>query len=473
MMHNIIKYGFGAFAAVLLAGCSYDDDGAAIAPKPGTQGKGEKGYGISVGTAEVTRAQLDGSTWKWSPRENVGFFIADAGASTPFASNRKLTGLNTAASTAAEFEGEITESQIGRMNASGMYDYYSYYPYSSAVTGTAVPFTIPAEVTTSAGNLDVPVFMTANVTGKGALTYLLDDGTQYFTGERVDFRFNQALSYMDLYLALNLMSQDIKKITVTCPQGYPIAGAVSVDVTSGAVTAVSGSSNQMVINIPAGINVGSQDVRVAVLPQTFPAGTQLKFTLQSDFNTFETTIDVGGKTFEAGRNYRLGLRTSFEISFLGVDDAPRSGEESSFWCGGYYVWSDNISLQSFGIRFYHGWGGNNDMIRINLNVNNTYNAATIPVKVTLACKTNGLVDSDKHLQYAAVSPTATSFSGTKVQMEHSGNITGNSGYGDKSFNMSFTSANSAFGLKSMFAGIDATYIHVRSIRIEFTGGIPQ
>ena len=455
------------FSAILLAGCSYDG-GDAVVPGPGAGGDKSAGYTVSVGAGDATRAQIEGGTWMWSASDNVGFYIQDASSSSVAASNVKLKSLNTAAATSAEFEGEITETQIRRIAADGTYNYYAYYPYSAANSGTAAAFTIPTEVETSAGNLDVPVFMTASAPGKGPLTYLLDDNTQFFTGEKVNFQFRQALSYMDLYLALNLMSQDIKKITVTSSAGA-LAGAVSVDVASGAVTAVSGSSNQIVINIPAGINVGSADVRVAVIPQTFPAGATLHFKLESDYNAFEATVDVGGKTFTAGQTHRMGLRTSFYLSFVGCG---RNDDSGSFSWKGYDIWGNGRLMSNDYSLWWNytlgGSGSGNGVMRLWLNTNKTYEAAGIPVKVTVEAKRNGFTsDRNQKLQYGVMASSATDFSGTYFSIPYDVNISGNTGFGTASFNTTLTSDTPCIGLKSTFSS-GMYYFFVRSIKIEPT-----
>lgn len=356
MIRNIAKQGLAALAAVVLAGCAYDGSDTVI-PGPSGPGTttGEKGgYTINVGTAG-TRAQLEGNTWMWSPQDNVGFYIQDASTSAAVASNVKLLSLNESAATSAQFEGELLESQIKRISKDGSYNYYAFYPYSEDYTETAVTFSIPAEVTASPGDLNVPVFMKAKAGDRDALTYLLPDGVQFFTGERVNLAFEQQLSYIDLYLALNNMAQDVKKIIVTSSAGT-LAGAFSMDVATGAVTTVSGS-NLLVINLPGGFNASSSDVRVAVLPQVFPAGAKLKFVLETDERAFETTVDVGGKSFVKGQNQRMGLRALKEDD---IAIAYNGGFNSSY---DYYKVGDLGTANSMNGSMIYGNGAN--IIRYN------------------------------------------------------------------------------------------------------------
>ena len=490
-MRNSIKWLTAGLVALAAGACSYDNGLDNVSPqtspsKPSGGGSTGKGaYGVTIGASSydepATRTEYDGVTYKWSPNDKVGFYMVPMGGSVPMVSNTPLVSQNRTPDRYTEFDGGLTRTEIGRIDPEARYDYYSYYPYRSEGAGFPnVSFDIPATMNLTPNDFpeEYGFMYGEKVTtpeGEKPLTWLVD-GQQHY-GEYIGIKYKHAFAFLEVHLALNLMSQPVDRVVVTCTDGSPMSGTARINITNGNIAFDSeGASNSITVNIGgAGMDIRSATDydRIYIPINPALAGKEFKFDFRSktDARNGHSETKTGG-ALQAGMKHKAGFILPFSIDF---QDLGGSGNNfGEFTHKGYEIWGNNRQGRN-SYTLWWSWtssGGGNGVLRLpknGFNVANTLGKSSIQTWVTLDAKHNGTInDRQKKLHYAAISTSTTSFNGTYTpELQSSGNITGNTGFGTRSFNgPNLTEGTPCFGLASTFTS-GAYYHFVRSIRIEY------
>jgi hypothetical protein len=346
---------------ICVAACSRGVD-FDIRPSEGGGHTPTRSYAVSVGGQSAgtsTRAEYDGVTYRWSVGDRMGFYVVPAGGNTPVISNERFTSTNTEAAVATDFEGEISEPMLSRINPAEKYDYYSYYPYRANTGGVGamkVAFTIPETISLTPDVISTDYgFMVAKATmGASDEPFSWLDATtrEQMHGSRVSFRYKHVMAYLGVYLKINLMSKPIGKIVISATDGTPVWGTSAVvDLLSEAVT-FTGGSGRLTVNISGGVGVstvaGKGYVWIPVSPVL--AGKQLRF----EFYTTEgfrigedDDFVLTAGTLSGGKRHRAGFQLPFFVDFSqGVSSV--SGGYSSF--GHTITTKNDVSSDDDGLR---------------------------------------------------------------------------------------------------------------------------
>ncbi len=431
MMRNIVRYGLGVFAAVLLAGCSYDGEDTAVAGlEPGGESGGSYSFSINAGQGS-TRAELgtDG-IFRWSPLDEVGFYMVPAGTSAPSASNVKLKNVNLSPSASADFDGEMKEWQMPHSNA-GKYDYYSYYPYTED-TGSTFPYvkvTLPATRTVRPNELDPNAVMVADkVSYREPVTWLDANGVQRF-GEKAGFSYSHVFSYAKIFLACNLMSpQRITQMKITDNGGAALSGDCSVDITTGDYT-MSNTSSSVTINIEGGFDITDGYIYVP-MPVADLSSHTFTIELTTDQGASVTMTLNKGVDFQRAQVHKLGLLVPFYVDFTqGVTQSS-----SSFISCGHTITSNskvsinndggNTSLQ-LALKLADSDRGCIKLPFLNYNTHPDYTPASRYARIAIDASgpQSASVDSYRQMRFAAVGAGNYNLSSTPYfQMQE--NLTG-------------------------------------------------
>lgn len=380
------------------------------------------GYSISVGAGEnSTRAELGGDmVFRWSPSDRVGFYMVPRGGTTPIASNVKLTSVNKSPERVADFEGELSAASLIQVSPSAAYDYYSYYPYNANAGSVGFPkvtFSIPGTVIMTPDVFPVEYgFMIGSKqtsTADEKPISWLESGQQRF-GKHIGFQYRHVFAYLEVYLRLNLMSQPVNKIVVTCTDGSAMSGTAQIDLETGVISFANASSS-LIINLAGTIDVASGRIWIPINPAL--AGKEFKFTFYTTGgNSVERTITGGA--LQGGMKHKAGFKLPFYISFGSLNSASVSNNRFSylgysFGCSSSYfsTASDEVKLAASAWAWDTADKYKGTMRSPILNLTNTDGLSSIPVK--LSVNANGGVDpssSDRSLQSRAVSSTTVEIS---------------------------------------------------------------
>ena len=492
-MRNSIKWLTAGLVAIAATACSYNgglDDASPKRPSHEPDGGSERGsYGVTIGATSydgpTTRAEYDGVTYKWSPGDKVGFYMMPMGENIPVVSNSPLSSQNRTPDRYVEFDGGLTRQEIGRIDPNGRYDYYSYYPYRSSGAGfPIVSFEIPGTMNLTPNDFpeEYGFMYGEKVTtpeGERPLTWLVD-GQQHY-GEYIGFKYRHAFAFLELHLALNLMSQPVDQIIVTCTDGSPIAGTARIDITNGNIVFDSdGASNSITVNIGGeGMDIRSatdyDKIYIPINPVL--AGKEFKFDLRSKSYNNKINSNTKSGNLQAGMKHKVGFILPFYIDFKDLDSSEVSGQ---FTHEGYDIWGNGGLMRNrYSVWFQYGGtllggGRGNGVMRMpseGLNVANTLGLTSVQTTITLRSRRNGtLSDAQRRLRFAAISETAQSFSGANTpELSASGNLTSDTtGFGDTSFTgPNFTADTPCFGLTSFFSQGSLYFHYVQSVKIEY------
>lgn len=420
-------FAVGLLIAAAVTACTKGTDEGKVLP--GNEPAG--GYPISVGAGEnSTRAELgDDMVFRWSAPDRVGFYMVPHGGVTPIASNVRLTSVNKTPERVADFEGEMTRTQVSQVaDKNDRFDYYSYYPYDANVSAGSFPnmtFSLSSVRTVKPDTFGAGCVMIASATDKTPVTYL-EDGVQRF-GERLSFTYSHVFSYVELYLACNLMSQRIVKIKITDKNGGVLAGDCKVDMTTGAYT-MSNTSSTVTLNIDGGM-----DVLDGVIYLPIPAAD-----LRSHQFSFELTTEHGntvvmgekmhsdapaetiyGGNFQKAKIHKLGLKVPFHLKFAGMGSSHSfTGKNNDFTFKNYtFGGNGKPTIDGDRINFYAASNrtgllniasggdidknndGRGDLRLPKMNVKNTAGRDDIPVQIQMVGNTEGVSDGAKPGSY--------------------------------------------------------------------------
>jgi hypothetical protein len=428
------------FAVAIFAACSYGGDDSL--PAPGEPGRGtEKEYGIKVGASSglpETRASYDGVTYKWGTSERIGMYMLPAGTTaSPIFGNVSLVSTNESASTVTDFKGSITGTQMSLIGPAAKYDYYSYYPYDAAndeVTFPNVRFEIPATLDLTPDVFPVKYgFMVADKVSTGnserPISYI-EGGEQQF-GKNVEFRYKHAFAYLEVYLALNLMSQPVNKIVITSPAGTSISGMANIDITTGKIGFPSGS-NTLTVNI---INSNGLDIwqgangveynRIWIPINPDLADKQFTFEFFSAQGA-SSTVTMAGGTLKAGMKHKVAMKVPFHVNF--VDINPRPDDWSPNWSFinhkgyGFRRWEVNMAHRGGGLIFNPFSGGtivfdNSDGVLFTPEIKtvNSLGLTGVRVKVTYSASGNAILTwftGERQMRYGITNKWDEVFLGT-------------------------------------------------------------
>ena len=413
---------------LVIGGCSYDggfDEGKGPAPVPGAGTDPGRTFGISVGgasySAPATRAEYDGVTYRWTPGDRVGFYMVPEGGSTPVVSNARLKSVNTAASQVADFEGELMERDIEQISSDGKYDYYSYYPYDAAADAgfPNVAFNIPGEMTLTPDVFPVEYgFMVANrettADGEKPLTWIEQSTGQQRFGKYVGFEYRHVFAYLEVYLSLNLMSQPINKVVVTCTDGSLMSGTANINLQTGAVSFSSGSPS-ITVNIAGdGLNIWEDNgvkytkVWIPINPEL--TGKRFRFDFYSAVDARNThAVEVWGGPLVQGMKHKAGFKIPFHVIFTGITSV---GSGTSFSYKGYSFGrkSSRVAISQSGVELNSNFfAGDNSTDRGHLrtpalNLANTDGRTSIPVRMGVYAWGDVDPDDDDRSLQTAVAP---------------------------------------------------------------------
>lgn len=381
-MKNIaIRFAFGALAISsgwILSGCAENGGFDDVVPGGGD----ERRFGVTVGGETVdkpdvenatgtraeswdssggdmaggTRAEYDpgaaGAEYLWSPGDEVGLFMVPTGGSEPVVANSPLRSLNTVPQRYAEFDGELTGEEIGRIDPAVKYDYYSYYPYSAAASATfeagapKVTFAMPAAIDVAPGVFPVEygfMYATPELTpaGERPLTWL-ENGQQRF-GEKVGFGYNHAFAWLEVSLALNLMSQPVTQIVVTCADGA-MSGVANVNLRNGAMEFAAGSSNSLTVNIEGGMDIRSATDYDSIWIPINPALANRNFTFEfRSAAGASSVLTRQGGALQAGMKHKAAMKVPFRVNFAGIvgRNDTYGGDNITHW--GYSFWKSGVN----------------------------------------------------------------------------------------------------------------------------------
>lgn len=398
--------------ALLAAGCSGEKiNETPSVPKTG--GEGANGVRtISVGgesSAQETRVTYDdGVTYKWTPGDRMGFYMVDAANNEVIVSNARFKSMNTAPAVSADFEGEVSETSLSKVSADRKYDYYSYYPYNANAGSAGFPnvaFSIPNEITLSPDVFPTQYgFMVggrvATADGEKPVSWL-QDGEQQL-GKRVSFQYKHVFAFLEVHLRLNLMSQPINKIVVTCTDGA-MSGTAHVNLETGAMSFVS-SSNSITVNLTGtGIDAAAGRIWIPINPAL--AGKQFRFDF---YTTGGNMVDrtITGGALAAGMKHKAGFRLPFHINFDRLKADGLEGKTKAFKYQEYdFNANGDCKLGEDHVKL------NNDgyVILPVLTRTNTDGRTTIPVKLAIYAAGGGAVlDANREMYYNVVGESSTS-----------------------------------------------------------------
>lgn len=411
-------YGLAGAVAVLLTAAACSDKFEEAAGVDGGQTTG-KTFNVSVGAdsgSTATRAEYDGATYRWSPGDRVGFYMVPAGGGAPIVSNARFTGTNVAAAATADFEGELSEASLSQVSSSSAYDYYSYFPYNANAGGAGFPnvaFTIPNSITLTPDVFPVEYgFMVGGRQTSSAsekpVSWL--EGGEQKLGKHIGFSYKHVFAYLQVYLKLNLMTQDINRIVVTCTDGDAMSGTAHVNIETGAMTFVA-SSNSITVNIAGGLNVDEDPGKGYIWIPVNPALAGKTFKLEF-YTVGGNMIDqtITGGDLRPGMKHKAGFRLPFHMSFGSLNSAGVSNNTFSylgymFGCSSSYfsTGGDYVELSAYFLASSKD-SDRGSLRSPALNLTNTDGLSSIPVK--LSVDANGGVDpnsTDRSLQSQAVS----------------------------------------------------------------------
>jgi hypothetical protein len=407
-MKTNLKHTIAALLAMLAAGCTKNaTDDINFAQPTG----GKSIYTMSVGgeksgdaTTPDTRAEMgDDRVYRWSAADKVGFYATVTGTTTPVLDNIRLVGVNATPVTRTDFDGELSREQIERFDAETRYDYYSYYPYDAATAGFPnITVNMSASRTITPDVFDNGCLMIARTTDRGPVTWLEVDGTDVLQrfGEKIGFSYEHVFSYIELYLACNLMSQRITRIVITDNGGGVLAGDCTVDLRTGAVS-MTNTSSTLTLDIEGGMDVLDGRLYIPV-PAADLSSHSFRITLTTEHGNSVTMDLPRGANFQKGKIHKLALKVPFLINFSGVGSSGRAPKQFTF--KGYNFSSNGnpemisnnnqfrfeaVNSAASGAFYYEG----GDITKDNaargtltlpaINVANTAGRSDIPVKVEI------------------------------------------------------------------------------------------
>jgi hypothetical protein len=415
-IRSIRATGVTCAVALVAAGCSFDSDfdDATLRSNNNQKYSNEpKGtYGIRVGATSYdepeTRAEYDGVTYKWSPRDKVGFFMMLKDSYTPTVSNVALTTANTVADRFAEFNGALTHAQIDAINPDAQYDYYSYYapslPGESQVLPDAsfptVPFNIPNEITLTPNVFPAEygfMYGTKVTTAEGQkpITWL-DGANKQQYGEYIGIKYNHAFAFLEVYLEANLMTRPVTKIVVTTPSGS-MSGTANINITNGTISGFTGGQPSITVNIAKGVDNKQLDIwkdgngvaynRIWIPIDPAQANRNLQFDFYTEGNNKSLLFESQSKggSLLKGQKHKVGFVLPFHVDFR----QDLTGSNKSFSSYGHTITANTNNVEVDGQSLYlegHASQSSRDAIKLPL-LNNVvhpdYNIAELKVTIKI------------------------------------------------------------------------------------------
>ncbi len=250
---------------------------------------------IAVADGSTTRTELDPndlSTVRWSVGDKVAIWATDAidNTSTPLVGEEFTLRYYGSTYTQAEFSAPIEP-----MDEKKSYLYKAFYPYTSAISGTRVNYTIP---TTQSGEYDGSIdFRVADEIAGAGLT------KSTMGGCKLSFRSLTHALKITIPEGHNKLGVPIKELRVTLPSAA--AGNLSFDMgdTTAAPTFTGDESSVFTLNLATPIDAGDgNDVWLFINPMSGVTGTlSIQGIGIDDELAYNYDIPLTNHTFSAGR----------------------------------------------------------------------------------------------------------------------------------------------------------------------------
>lgn len=300
----------------LVTSCAKSFDDTTLTPD-----KVEVVIGASDAASTRTAINGNGTTVEWCVDDKIALWAEEATANT--------TTLSAEEFSIRYFGNEFNEayfaSTISPM-AEGSYNYSAFYPYpdsetnSVSISGNTVSYTIPTtQDGTYNGDID---FRIADVVNGSALSdeIILNSPKLYFRS------ITHALK-ITIPEGCNALGNDIKKLTVTFPEGSSIAGDASITVGgSGASSTLSSNiSNSITLNMSSDpINVGDV-VWMFINPLSVESGNiTIDAIGAANEVAYSKSYDISGLNFAAGYyseiNTEIGEQKPTTTITLSIND---------------------------------------------------------------------------------------------------------------------------------------------------------
>lgn len=271
-----------------------------------------------------TRTYIDGTAIKWGTGEYMKIGVYD-GTATRFGNSTDASADLWDGDAAAMFEFSITPA-----NASGSYTYYGLYPASAAVASDNTnPVTykvnLPATQSATASSYDPKAYILVARAESGK--------TEYEADWDAAFRRATALNH----ITLTNVPEDVKRVTITAPNGTYLAGARHIDLTTGASGDIyNGGGRTETVEVRYATKLSHEsamNIWFTSWDASIAVGDVLTIVAYSSDHTYTRAITVVNKpiTFKEGYLNTLNVNMASAIE----------GDNSEFEDGDYLVLAKN------------------------------------------------------------------------------------------------------------------------------------
>ena len=212
-------------------------------------------------------------------------------------------------------------STLAQPMPAGNYTYYICYPVPQKVNGRQATFEIPSRQDGKAsGGVDITVSSATNY------TELKASSTEGKDIDPIPAELHHLLHFLRFYIpqGTNLLGEPIRTIVIRMPG--PVAGTLTVDVTSPSSAVLSNGRNTITLDLAEPLQESNSENRYAVagiFPPSTPYGLEdfLKIELYSENKMADISpVSLAGRSFAAGHVTGVKLkpvqvRAYFDLSF--------------------------------------------------------------------------------------------------------------------------------------------------------------
>ena len=316
IMKNLI-YKISILFALVLLSCSKEETFVPAQPEAAnriTTLTGRSPYGSKLSFGEQDGDSLP---FLWSRADQLGLFVTAGGIDVP--SNQNVPAMIDKTSGPGA-SGGIFRAGLTGLTGSTSYNLRIYYPYyvNGGVSGSAIHNRIASHQVQAAPGSSSHISRCGGfaTTISSFATPANVDGFK----PEVEFELNHKTAYVWFKVSAaagNYTGWTLKRITMTAPEGYALAGETTWDASTGSYTldAVSkGLSNSVVLDIAEGeaLSTSVQEAFMVVFPTSVASQTlTLEYTLTNPAGTQTVTLGhtrtVGPSSamFAPGKIYRL------------------------------------------------------------------------------------------------------------------------------------------------------------------------